>query len=93
MGKTKNLNNQASDENMSESQQKTILEKFKNREYNLLVVTSVAAEGVDIPDCNYVVRYDFVSDEISFIQCRGRARCKDSFYHVVTYESMLLFFS
>jgi hypothetical protein len=28
-----------------------------------------------------------MSDEISFIQCRGRARSKDSFYHIVTYES------
>lgn len=49
MGKSKNINNLETDENMSDSLQKNILEKFRKLEYNLLVVTSVAAEGVDIP--------------------------------------------
>ena len=87
IGKTKNVKNAEFDENMSDTMQEKILEKFKNSEYNLLVATSIAAEGVDIPDCNYVIRYEFVSDEIAFIQCRGRARSKDSFYHIVTYRS------
>ena len=49
MGKSKNTNNLDVDENMSDALQKNILERFRKCEYNLLVVTSVAAEGVDIP--------------------------------------------
>lgn len=89
MGKAKNQKNEVTDENISDTQQKIVLETFRNKAYNLLVVTSIAAEGVDLPDCNYVIRYDFVSDEIGFIQIRGRARMRDSFYHIITYESKL----
>ena len=39
---------------------------------------------MDIPTCSYVVRYEFVSDEIGTIQSRGRARAQDSAYYLIT---------
>jgi len=45
---------------------------------NLLVATDVAQEGLDMPSCNFVVRYNFVSNEIGSVQSKGRARAPHS---------------
>ena len=39
---------------------------------------------MDIPTCSYVIRYEFVSDEIGTIQSRGRARAQNSSYYLIT---------
>lgn len=47
---------------------------------NLLVSTSVAEEGLDITECQMVVRFDLPKTEAGYIQSRGRARRTDSIY-------------
>jgi ERCC4-related helicase len=44
----------------------------------------IVQEGLDIPTCSYVIRYEFVSDEIGTIQSRGRARAQNSSYYLIT---------
>jgi ERCC4-related helicase len=44
----------------------------------------IIQEGLDIPTCSYVIRYEFVSDEIGTIQSRGRARAPNSSYYLIT---------
>lgn len=44
----------------------------------ILVVTSVAEEGLDISACNLIIKYNTVDSERSMIQRRGRARSLDS---------------
>lgn len=56
------------------------IHKFKKGEKNCLFATSVAEEGLDIPDCNIVIRYDLYNTMIQYIQSRGRARHVDSEY-------------
>lgn len=50
------------------------MEKFRTGECLCLVATSVACEGVDIPQCNLMIRYKFRVDEISSYQMRGKIK-------------------
>ena len=56
----------------SQKQQKEILDKFRNGEFNVLVATSVAEEGLDIPKVDKVIFYEPVPSAIRAIQRRGR---------------------
>lgn len=64
--------------------QERIMAKFRDGRINVIFATSVAEEGIDIPQCNLVVRFDLYHTTIQYIQSRGRARVKDSIYaHMV----------
>lgn len=68
---------------MTQRDQQEVIQKFRNGTLNLLVATSVAEEGLDIPQCNVVVRYGLLTNEISMVQARGRARASQSMYSFV----------
>ena len=73
---------------MEKSEQIRVLEGFRNGTYNLLASTSVLEEGLDIPQCNFVIRYQNVTNEIAQVQAKGRARAEDSrIYTVVSSNS------
>lgn len=65
---------------MNIKKQEDVLDKFRRGNINLLVSTSVVEEGVDIPKCNMVVRFDFPQNLRSYVQSKGRARAKISKY-------------
>ena len=60
------------DKGMSQKKQVEVLDKFQDGEYNVLVATSVAEEGLDIPSTELVIFYEPVPSEIRTIQRRGR---------------------
>ncbi|TPX47024.1 hypothetical protein SeLEV6574_g02881 [Synchytrium endobioticum] len=65
------------------SQVKTV-EDFRVNKLNLLVATAVAEEGLDIPECNLVVRFDPRNMKLgSLIQSRGRARSANARFVVM----------
>ena len=73
---------------MEKSEQLRVLEGFRQGKYNLLASTSVLEEGLDVPECNFVIRYQNVSNEIAQVQAKGRARAQDSrMYTVVSTNS------
>lgn len=61
------------------TQLQTIID-FKKGNLNCIFATSVAEEGLDIPDCNLIIRFDPCKTMIQYIQSRGRARQEDSTY-------------
>lgn len=66
-----------------QKEQKDTIRNFRQAALNLLISTSVAEEGLDIPECNLVVRYGLLTNEIAQKQASGRARARDSHYSVV----------
>ncbi len=57
---------------LNQREQKEIIEKFQTGQFNILVSTSIAEEGLDIPSTDLVVFYEPVPSEIRTIQRRGR---------------------
>ncbi|KAJ6445005.1 RNase3 domain-containingprotein [Purpureocillium lavendulum] len=70
--------------NMSFRDQVLTLLRFRRGELNCLFATQVAEEGLDIPECDLIVRFDLYDSTIQYIQSKGRARQANS-----TYISML----
>ncbi|XP_052772064.1 antiviral innate immune response receptor RIG-I-like isoform X2 [Mya arenaria] len=71
------------DQGMTESVQTETVEKFREGHYNVMVCTSVGTEGIDVPDCNIVVNYNYSGDEITKIQMKGRSRNKGATHVIV----------
>ncbi|KAL7037571.1 hypothetical protein ACKWTF_009277 [Chironomus riparius] len=59
------------------------LERFENKETNVIVCTNVLEEGIDLQACNLVMVYDPPKTPRSYIQSRGRARDDQSNYVVM----------
>lgn len=57
-----------------------LLLDFRNGDKNLVIATSVGEEGLDIPNCGTVIRWDPPSNVVSWLQSRGRARHKESHF-------------
>lgn len=64
------------DKGLTQKQQASIIKEFRKGTYNVLIATSVAEEGLDIPSTDLVVFYEPVPSEIRAIQRRGRTARK-----------------
>lgn len=57
---------------LTQKKQKEVIKSFKRGVYDVLISTSVAEEGIDIPAVDLVILYEPVPSEIRMIQRRGR---------------------
>jgi Fanconi anemia group M protein len=57
---------------MSQTEQAQVLQGFRHGAFSILVGSSVAEEGLDVPDVDLVVFFESVASEIRAIQRRGR---------------------
>jgi endoribonuclease Dicer len=65
-------------------QQVVTMMQFRKGEINCLFSTSVAEEGLDVPDCNLVIRFSLYRTMVQYVQSRGRARQNNSkFIHML----------
>ena len=72
-----------SQKGFTKEEQIRVIEGFRNGQFNLLASTSVLEEGLDVPDCDLVIRFQLLSNEIAAVQAQGRARACDSMIHTV----------
>jgi Fanconi anemia group M protein len=63
---------------MKQEEQAQMLEAFRRGEFSVLVATSIAEEGLDIPEVDLVIFYEPIPSEIRYIQRRGRTGRRSS---------------
>lgn len=57
--------------------------RFKAGLSNCIVATDVVDEGIDVPNCTLIIRYDMPMDFRGYVQSKGRARHSSSQYMVL----------
>lgn len=74
---------EAKEAEIEHRKQEEVLKRFRMHECNVLIGTSVLEEGIDLPKCNLVVRWDPPSTYRSYVQCKGRARASQAFHMIL----------
>lgn len=59
------------------------LDNFRRKKRSLLIVTDVAARGLDIPDVDYVIHYDYPSNSQIFVHRSGRTARAERSGHTI----------
>lgn len=62
---------------------RSVVERFRKNEINLIVASSVLEEGIDLQMCNLVLCYDTPNSFRSYVQTKGRARKATSIYTIM----------
>lgn len=57
---------------LTQQEQIEVLRRFSEKEFNVLVGTSISEEGLDVPAVDFAIFYEPVPSEIRAIQRRGR---------------------
>ncbi|KXZ44547.1 hypothetical protein GPECTOR_65g165 [Gonium pectorale] len=65
------------------------LQRFRGAGRKLLLATSAAEEGLDVPSCEFVVRYNAAATGTQLRQSRGRARVRGAEFLSILQESTL----
>lgn len=76
---------------MDLTKRKSELEKFVSGQVPFMIVTDLCARGIDIPDVEVVINYDFPADLKTFIHRCGRTARVDRegrAYSLITREEM-----
>ena len=60
------------DKGLTQKEQVRRIQMLESGQLNILVATSIAEEGLDIPTVNHVIFYEPIPSEIRYIQRRGR---------------------
>ena len=59
------------------------LDNFRRKKGSILIVTDVAARGLDIPEVNYVIHFDYPSTHQIFVHRSGRTARAEKVGHTL----------
>ncbi|CAF4055169.1 unnamed protein product [Rotaria sp. Silwood2] len=68
---------------MTAKYQRQVIREFRTGEINVLVATAVVEEGLDIPQCNLVFRFNKPPNFSSYMQSKGCSRAKQNASYVI----------
>ena len=51
--------------------QEDVLKSFKDGKHKVIIATSVAEEGLDVRQCNWIIKYEHVTNSVARVQSRG----------------------
>ncbi|CAF2107810.1 unnamed protein product [Rotaria magnacalcarata] len=71
------------DKPMTAKHQRETIREFRSQNLNVLIATAVIEEGLDIPDCDLVIRFNKPNNFSSYMQSKGRARAKQNASYVL----------
>ncbi|CAE7738642.1 RH39 [Symbiodinium pilosum] len=57
---------------MQTAERKEVLRKFVDGEYHVVVSTDLAQRGLDLPNCEHVINFDFPLNSIDYLHRAGR---------------------
>lgn len=57
---------------LSQAQRETVMARFRNRQFSLLIATDVAARGLDVSDLSHVIHLNLPQDEAAYTHRSGR---------------------
>lgn len=57
---------------MKQTQRDYVMKRFRNRDFEILIATDVAARGIDVDDIDIVFNYDLPQDEEYYVHRIGR---------------------
>lgn len=60
--------------------QENVAKEFKEGKIHGIIATNILEEGFDIPDCDFVISYNYVGNEIGTRQAAGIVLCKQHFF-------------
>ncbi|KAI9553581.1 hypothetical protein GHT06_021502 [Daphnia sinensis] len=80
MGQASGRNPSLKETKILNMKQNEIMTNFREGRCNVIVATSVLEEGVDIPACNLIIRFDRIKTYCDYVQTKGRARSRKAFY-------------
>ena len=52
------------------------MDDFRRKIIDVLISTAIIEEGIDVPECNLVIRFNKPDKFSSYMQSKGRARAK-----------------
>lgn len=60
-----------------------MISEFRTGQINVLIATALVEEGLDVPKCNLVFRFNKPANFSSYMQSKGRARAKQNASYIL----------